>query len=117
MLSSEKRISVSLENWTRIPPAALLVVPEPTVSRSRTTTSCSPRRARGEAIEEPTTPPPMMTALAVPGRGMRPDYDEGVAGPAQNGGPTPPGVGTGGFPRNFRGLPRILSPGLGWRAP
>ena len=44
--SSEKRISGSVPNWARIPPAALLVVPLPTVSRSSTTTSRTPRRAR-----------------------------------------------------------------------
>ena len=47
-LSSEKRISVSVGNWARIPPAALLVVPLPTVSRSRTTTSRMP--APGEVV-------------------------------------------------------------------
>src|SRR5437899_5293606 len=83
MLSSEKRISDSVENWTRMPPAALLVVPEPTVSRSRTKTSRSPRRARWEAIEQPTTPPPMMTSLVVPGGLMRPDYDQGDAAAAE----------------------------------
>ena len=30
MASSEKRISVSVGNWERMPPAALLVVPAPT---------------------------------------------------------------------------------------
>jgi hypothetical protein len=46
MASSEKRISVSVGNCERIPPAALLVVPLPTASRSSTTTSRWPRRAR-----------------------------------------------------------------------
>jgi hypothetical protein len=37
---------VSVENCARMPPAALDVVPLPTVSRSSTTTSLMPRRAR-----------------------------------------------------------------------
>ena len=37
---------IGVENWTRMPPAARLVEPEPIVLRSTTTTLVQPRRAR-----------------------------------------------------------------------
>ena len=43
MPRSENSISIRVANCTRMPPAALLVEPEPIVSRSSTTTSRAPR--------------------------------------------------------------------------
>lgn len=79
MDSREKRISVSVGTCARMPPAASLVVPLPIVSRSNTTTSRTPRRASRQAMLQPTTPPPMMTTLAV--RAMSVEGDGTTAGP------------------------------------
>src|SRR6266508_5163191 len=56
------------ENCARTPPAALLVEPAPSSSRSISTTSGTPASARWKAILVPITPPPTTTTLARLGR-------------------------------------------------
>src|SRR5256885_16956140 len=50
-----------------MPPSPPFVVPEPSFSRSSTSTSRSPRSQRKNAAAAPTTPPPTTTVDAVPG--------------------------------------------------
>src|SRR5689334_6286136 len=56
---------VSSPNWHRMPPTALPVEPEAIVSRSSSTTSVRPSRARWNAVEAPTAPAPITTTSAV----------------------------------------------------
>src|SRR5882724_8141211 len=55
----------SSANCVRIPPAALLVEPDPSASRSSSTTSCTPSLRRWKAVAAPRAPPPITTASAV----------------------------------------------------
>src|SRR4029450_1679933 len=54
------------ENCARTPPAALLVEPEASWSRSTRTTSGTPASARWKAMLAPITPPPTTATLAAP---------------------------------------------------
>src|SRR5689334_3940719 len=54
----------SSANCIRIPPAALLVDPDASASRSSRTTCSTPRRRRWKAVAAPWTPPPMTTTSA-----------------------------------------------------
>src|SRR5581483_3497928 len=54
----------SSPNCIRKPPADFDVDPEPSVSRSSSTTSVMPSSARCHATEEPSAPPPTMTTSA-----------------------------------------------------
>src|SRR6267142_1936195 len=57
-----------VENWARMPPAALDVEPAPgNGSFSSTTTSLTPRRPSQNAIEAPMQPAPITTTEAVVG--------------------------------------------------
>src|SRR6185295_16063804 len=63
----ENSISTRVANCTRMPPAALLVEPAPTASRSSTTTSRAPRRPRWYAMLAPMAPAPITTMSAARG--------------------------------------------------
>src|SRR3954471_8763711 len=62
---SAMRTFSSSANCVRIPPADLLVEPEPSVSRSSRTTSVIPSSARCHATLAPTAPPPTTTTSAL----------------------------------------------------
>src|SRR6266536_3583362 len=55
----------SSANCMRMPPAALLVEPDASVSRSSSTTSATPSRRRLNAVAAPRAPPPITTTSAV----------------------------------------------------
>src|SRR5438128_3201408 len=57
----------SSANCVRMPPAALLVEPEASASRSSSTPSRTPSRRRWNAALAPSAPPPITTAFAVRG--------------------------------------------------
>src|SRR5690348_4869733 len=59
------RMLSSSANCARMPPADLLVDPEASASRSRSTTSRTPSRRRWKAAAAPRAPPPMTTTSAV----------------------------------------------------
>jgi len=70
----------SVEVWEREPkvtirPAACQVVPEVSLSFSRSSTFC-PRSARWKAVEAPMIPPPMTTVSTDLGRGGRGEEEE-----------------------------------------
>src|SRR5258708_32626 len=64
MERSAMRMFSSSANCARIPPAALLVEPDASASRSRRTTSPAPSLRRWKAVAAPRAPPPITTTSA-----------------------------------------------------
>jgi hypothetical protein len=63
------RMLTGSENCARTPPAARLVEPEASASRSTSSTSATPASARWKAMLAPMTPPPTTTTEADAGSG------------------------------------------------
>src|SRR5258706_6519438 len=108
------RTLTGVENWARMPPAALAVEPAPAKgSRSSTTTSVTPGRARCQAIAAPTHPARIMATAARFAGALRAASDRRARAAGRERGWD---RGRGAPPRGSRRPPRATSPLVADRA-